>query len=125
MSIDPRPVGTPRRAVEYVLPLRWTDDGGLDELSDYLEALATWVDVTVVDGSPREVFDRHAERWSAIVRRVRPEPLEARNGSTYSARAVMPRPRGAGARSSCPRARPRAAACQPSRRGRGTPRPRT
>lgn len=80
MSIDPRPVGTPRRAVEYVLPLRWTDDGGLDELSDYLEALATWVDVTVVDGSPREVFDRHAERWSAIVRHVRPEPLEARNG---------------------------------------------
>src|SRR5690606_21072360 len=53
MSLAARPVGTARLALEYVLPLRSTDGGDLAELTDYLTALATWVDVTVVDGSPR------------------------------------------------------------------------
>lgn len=78
--IDPRPVGTPRLALEYVLPLRWTADADLDELTRYLEALATWLDVTVVDGSAGPFFEHHAERWAGTVRHVPPDPLPMRNG---------------------------------------------
>jgi hypothetical protein len=49
-----------RLAVEYVLPLRWDDDAGLDELAGYLAGLSAVVDVTVVDGSPEPLFGRHA-----------------------------------------------------------------
>lgn len=80
MTLEPRPAGTTRLAAEYVLPLRWVDDGGLDELTEYLASLATRVDVTVVDGSPQSVFDHHTARWGEIVHHVRPDPISARNG---------------------------------------------
>jgi hypothetical protein len=70
----------PRLAVEYVLPLRWVEDSGLAELTDYLVQLTGWVDVTVVDGSPAAVFRRHAERWEGLVRHLPPEPWPGRNG---------------------------------------------
>lgn len=58
--------------VEYVLPLRWTTNDGDRELTRYLRALSGWADVTVVDGSPTDVFDVHARTWSHMVRHMRP-----------------------------------------------------
>lgn len=58
--------------LDYVLPLRWDDDSGLDELTAYLRLLARDVRVTVVDGSPPVLYARHARRWRALVRHVAP-----------------------------------------------------
>ncbi|MCI4062194.1 glycosyltransferase family 2 protein [Micromonospora sp. R77] len=72
---------TPLLPMEYVLPLRWSHDTGLTELTDHLRALARWVDVTVVDGSPPNLFARHAASWRDLVRHVRPDPaLRGANG---------------------------------------------
>ena len=57
----------------YVLPLRWDSTRATAEMTTYLEWLSSQVDVIVVDGSPLEVFEHHAERWSAIVKHVRPD----------------------------------------------------
>jgi hypothetical protein len=65
---------TGRLAVEYVLPLRWTDDSELLELTAYLRRLSRRVDVTVVDGSPPEIFAAHAAAWAGIVRHLPPDP---------------------------------------------------
>jgi hypothetical protein len=69
-------------AAEYVLPLRWEHDSdlaGRDELTDYLTRLSRWVAVTVVDGSPPEVFATHAEAWRGFVRHLAPESWPGRN----------------------------------------------
>lgn len=67
--------------IEYILPLRWDDDAGLDELTDYLRQLRDWADVTVVDGSDRERFARHAREWADLVRHIPVDPARAeRNG---------------------------------------------
>ena len=63
-----------------MLPLRWSDDAGLDELTDYLGRLARWVDVTVVDGSGADVYARHAARWRGLVRHRPVRPWPGRNG---------------------------------------------
>jgi hypothetical protein len=65
---------------EYVLPLRWTEDTGLAELTDYLRRLASWIEVTVVDGSPSELFTAHAATWDGLVRHVAPRPWPGANG---------------------------------------------
>ncbi|SCL22127.1 glycosyltransferase [Micromonospora inyonensis] len=90
MSTPLRPVRHPaarsapaasRLALSYVLPLRWSDDTGLADLTGYLRQLATRVEVTVVDGSPPEVFARHAAVWRDLVRHVPPDPaLRGANG---------------------------------------------
>ncbi|WP_210505584.1 glycosyltransferase family 2 protein [Naasia sp. SYSU D00057] len=69
-----------RIAAEYVLPLRWSDDAGLGELTAYLRGLSDIVDVTVVDGSPADVFAEHASAWSGLVRHVPPDPNPFANG---------------------------------------------
>ncbi|MGC4854532.1 glycosyltransferase [Micromonospora sp. DT4] len=58
----------------YVLPLRWHADTGLDELTGYLRRLNGLVEVLVVDGSPPELFARHAAAWRGLVRHLRPDP---------------------------------------------------
>jgi len=58
----------------YVLPIRWSEDDGLDELTDYLRGLPGWVELIVVDGSPQRLFDRHAEAWAPLGRHLRPDP---------------------------------------------------
>ncbi|SCG64129.1 glycosyltransferase [Micromonospora halophytica] len=74
-------VRTPRLPVEYVLPLRWSDDTGLAELTGYLRRLSRLVDVTVVDDSPPQVHDRHAAAWRGIVRHLPVDPaLHGING---------------------------------------------
>jgi hypothetical protein len=70
---DEPPAGTDRLAAEYVLPLRWSEDSGLDELTAYLRRLCRWADVTVVDGSPAGIFARHHEAWRGLVRHLPPD----------------------------------------------------
>jgi hypothetical protein len=68
-------------AVSYVLPLRWTDDADLAELTAYLRWLADRAEVIVVDGSDEPLFDRHAEHWGRLVTHGRPDPaLRFANG---------------------------------------------
>ena len=56
-----------------MLPIRARDDGGLDELTEYLRWLAAQVDdVVVVDGSAPALFAEHARRWRPAVRHLRP-----------------------------------------------------
>jgi hypothetical protein len=59
----------------YVLPIRWSDDEGLDELTAYLRRLPDWVDLVVVDGSPDRLFERHHALWSPLGRHLRPDPV--------------------------------------------------
>jgi hypothetical protein len=59
--------------LDYVLPLRWSDDAGLEELTGYLRRLARHARVIVVDGSAEELYDRHARRWHGLVTHVRPD----------------------------------------------------
>jgi hypothetical protein len=64
--------------IDYVLPLRWADDAGLDELTAYLRELAALtdpvVDVVVADGSPAPVFAAHAAAWRGLVTHVPVDP---------------------------------------------------
>ncbi|WP_433387020.1 glycosyltransferase [Micromonospora sp. KLBMP9576] len=70
-----------RLPVAYVLPLRWTDDADLPGLTRYLGWLSARVDVTVVDGSPPELFARHGRAWRGLLRHLRPDPaLRGVNG---------------------------------------------
>jgi hypothetical protein len=69
--------------LEYVLPLRWDSATSAREepgMTTYLARLSASVDVTVVDGSAEDVFTRHHELWSALVRHVRPEGWLGPNG---------------------------------------------
>lgn len=68
-------------ALSYVLPLRWNDDGRLDELTSYLRWLTQHVEVIVADGSPSPLFDAHAAAWASWAMHVPPDPdLRFRNG---------------------------------------------
>jgi hypothetical protein len=58
----------------YVLPIRWSDDDELPELTGYLGGLPSWVELIVVDGSPDSLFDRHADAWKPLGRHIRPDP---------------------------------------------------
>ena len=55
--------------LSYVLPIRWSDDDGLAELTGYLRELPEWIDLIVVDDSPGPLFERHREAWSELGRR--------------------------------------------------------
>jgi hypothetical protein len=57
----------------YVLPLRWTEAGPIEELASYLRAIAEEVDeILVVDGSPRSLFGRHAVALAGVARHLPP-----------------------------------------------------
>jgi hypothetical protein len=58
----------------YLLPIRWSDDRGLDELTGYLRTLPDWVELIIVDGSPPSLFERHAESWGELGRHLPPDP---------------------------------------------------
>jgi Glycosyl transferase family 2 len=62
-------------SVSYVLPLRWTEPGPIDELSDYLRSIRTGTDeILVVDGSPTPVFAKHAKALRGLARHLPPDP---------------------------------------------------
>jgi hypothetical protein len=67
-------------AAEYVLPLRWSAGTDPAALTEYLRRLSGWLDVTVVDGSGPEVFDRHHRLWADSVRHVPVAPQGVPNG---------------------------------------------
>jgi hypothetical protein len=78
---------TRRLALSYVLPLRWADDRGLVELTDYIRFLAGRCEVIVVDASPAPGPERHREAWDGLARVVGARPdLRALNGK---ARGVL------------------------------------
>lgn len=59
----------------YVLPLRWTEPGPIDELARYLRSISDDVDeLLVVDGSPEPLFASHAEALRGVARHLRPHP---------------------------------------------------
>jgi hypothetical protein len=61
--------------VSYILPLRWSDPGPIDELAAYLRELGDGLDeVLVVDGSPQSVFDLHAVALKGVARHLAPHP---------------------------------------------------
>jgi hypothetical protein len=65
------PVTDHRLALSYVVPVRTSEAD--EELVDHLAELATVVDdVLLVDGSDRDVFQRHAGLLPAAVRHLRP-----------------------------------------------------
>ena len=74
------PTSPPLTGVEYVVPLKWTAATDPAEMTAYLRWLADQVDVTVVDGSARPVWERHHALWAGAVRHVRPAPWPGRNG---------------------------------------------
>jgi hypothetical protein len=57
----------------YVLPLRWVDDGPLDELTSYLMTLSGEMEVIVVDGSSPERFAEHHGAWDGPEVHVPPD----------------------------------------------------
>jgi len=65
---------------EYVLPLRWSSDDELEDLTAYLRTLRTWIDISVVDGSGPDLFAAHAARWRGLVRHLHVEPVPGFNG---------------------------------------------
>ncbi|MHA7264027.1 glycosyltransferase family 2 protein [Arthrobacter sp. TMN-37] len=81
MAPNRQEVGSPMASTaEYILPLRWTGEGPIAELADYLAALPGWVDITVVDGSPENCFERHSLVLPPRVRILRPEGSGPGNG---------------------------------------------
>jgi hypothetical protein len=62
-----------RLAATYVVPLRWTGPGPIDDLAAHLATVSEWVDeVIVVDDSPSELHASHAGRLPAAVRHLTP-----------------------------------------------------
>lgn len=59
----------------YVLPLRWTRPGPIEELAGYLRGLAPEVEeILVVDGSPPPLFESHAVALAGVARHLAPHP---------------------------------------------------
>jgi hypothetical protein len=66
-------MGEAESRISYILPLRWTKPGPIEELSAYLRAIADVADeILVVDGSPAPVFAEHAVALPDIGRHLAP-----------------------------------------------------
>jgi hypothetical protein len=65
--------------LSVVVPLKWEEDGEAEDLTAYLRFLAGVVhEVIVVDGSPKALFDGHAELWRGTgVRHIPPDRAAA------------------------------------------------
>jgi len=69
------PLSADRLPAAYVLPLRWSEGGEVEELAGYLRWVSTQVEETiVVDGSPGPVFAAHAAAFGGFVRHLPPDP---------------------------------------------------
>jgi hypothetical protein len=58
----------------YVLPLRWDAQHDPAEMTAYLTQLSPLVELIVVDGSSREVFESHHLLWSDLCTHIVPDP---------------------------------------------------
>jgi hypothetical protein len=63
---------TGRIDAEYILPLKWRGDAAEASLTEYLMRLSRIIQITVVDGSSTEAFERHDRAWSEFARVIRP-----------------------------------------------------
>jgi hypothetical protein len=59
--------------VDYVLPVRWEADRGLDDLTGYLRWLSGRARVIVVDASADPIFAAHTRAWAGLVEHIRPD----------------------------------------------------
>lgn len=64
----------PDTRVAYLLPIKRTTYRADAELDAYLARIAAVADVVVVDGSPHDVFARHAAAWDGLVTHI---PVDA------------------------------------------------
>jgi hypothetical protein len=59
--------------ISYILPLRWSNDDCLAELTSYLRELAPVVSqLIIVDGSDPPLFARHTRAWASWVTHIPP-----------------------------------------------------
>ncbi|WP_405087455.1 iron-containing redox enzyme family protein [Microbispora sp. NBC_01389] len=90
----PRDEPEPAPPIDYVLPLRWRDDTGLEELTAYLRRLSRHARIVVVDGSPAPLFERHARLWREIAEHLRPDDdVHVANGKVAGVLTGMRRAR--------------------------------
>jgi hypothetical protein len=62
-----------RIEASYLLPLRWTEPGPIEELATYLRSLSELVgEVIVIDGSPPPLFRSHAEALRGVAVHLAP-----------------------------------------------------
>lgn len=90
------PVADPE--LEYLLPLKWSDDAAveeLEELVDYLGWVVNHARVTVVDGSSPETRSRHRAALPAQVTLLPADPSLALNGKVAGVLTALPTLRGA------------------------------
>ena len=65
----------------YVLPIRRQTVVPGDDLFDYVKSISAWLPVIVVDGSPAEVFERHAALFDGAAQHVPVAPdISGTNG---------------------------------------------
>lgn len=63
------------RDVAYLLPLRWSEPGPIQELAAYLARIGPELgEVVVIDGSPTQLFECHGRALHGIARHLAPEP---------------------------------------------------
>jgi hypothetical protein len=61
--------------LSYVLPLRWSEDSGREELAEYLQGLqGICAEIVIVDGSPPDIFAAHTKAWGSWTVHVAPDP---------------------------------------------------
>lgn len=77
-------------SLEYVLPLKWTADEGLDELSAYLGEIVHHARVTVVDGSDPLARTRHEAAFPREVNVIAADPDLALNGKVAGVLTAIP-----------------------------------
>ena len=76
--------------MEYVLPIRWSADEGLADLAGYVEWLAGYADVIVVDGSEPEARRRHAAAMPPTVRFLECDSSLCLNGKAAGVLTAVP-----------------------------------
>jgi hypothetical protein len=59
---------------DYVLPIKWHRDDGLEDLTNYLRWLSKRMRVIVVDGSDAALYARHSDAWGTFAVHLMPDP---------------------------------------------------
>ncbi|AGF73169.1 glycosyltransferase [Corynebacterium halotolerans] len=83
----------PTPVLEYLLPLKWSDDADpaeLAELAEYLGRVVTHARVTLVDGSSPEARARHEAALPDEVNVIPADPELARNGKVAGVLTAIP-----------------------------------
>ena len=79
-----------KRPVAYLLPIRRDEGPPPPELTSYLRWLSERTALTVVDGSPPEIFAMHRAAWGSFAAHVPPDPdLRSLNGKAWGVRTGL------------------------------------